>query len=223
MIPAEFSTLVSDLTSNASGPAGSASGPAGQVTHASHGHEPNTVIQRAVACGLADVDGGCVRLTSIGWRVTCALARQQRTALTDARAVGDDSPSELWEHQIAAQVEAVLTELCRYASPTRCPITGCDLADAADIPLDRADPGVVGHLQSPELNRALDTDEREHLLRVGLIGGLRIVVHARNDHGTVIVRTGRGLVEVSAPLSQKLRLRPGDLAELTDQITRRRR
>lgn len=119
--------------------------------------------------------------------------------------------------------ESMLNEALRGARLTggRCPAfprlpSACDSTTLAAMC-----PGDVGHLDAVDANPAIDPAERD-LLRVrGVMPGITIAIHDRRDDGTMIVRTGRGLTEVSSTLAATIRVVPGDLGTITDQLVRR--
>lgn len=119
-----------------------------------------------------------------------------------------------------AAVEVVPAQ--HLGRPATCPY-GHHVAGSGDVapetvPLARVGVGeraLVGRIseRSEVLDGVLD-----RLACAGLIPGITIEVVARESNGTVVVRTGRGAVEVPCEVATSLGVVPGDLAAISDQL-----
>lgn len=183
-------------------------------------------VHRMAAVGLVDLDGRNLRLTVAGEELACAVVRRHRLAermLTDTLGLSwADAHSEAarWEHVISAAVEAALAQ--HLGNPTTCPhgnpIPGAGYVQPDTVVLAEVGIGERAIVERvPERLEVLD-GVLERLERAGLIPGITVQVVARTDDGTVVVRTGRGDVEVPPEVARWLLVVPGDLAVISDQL-----
>lgn len=112
--------------------------------------------------------------------------------------------------------------MTREPRPTTCPhgnpIPGAGYVQPDTVALAEVGVGERAIVERvPERLEVLD-GVLDRLERAGLIPGITVRVIARPDDGTVVVRTGRGDVEVPPDVSRWLLVVPGDLAAISDQL-----
>lgn len=193
-------------------------------------HTAAEIIGDAIGTGTArlDLDEGEVRLTRRGRQLVSCLTRHHQSATRPVPAsapswIDETSDAIEREHRLVAAIETALTEAlrCHRRMEGTCPLLAAGHGPAACAALDTLAPGQMGRLE-PIDDTEIPPADRDRLVVLGLVAGLPVSVHDRCSDGTVLIRTGRGLVEVAPSLACKVRLTLGDLDAIADHLAHHR-